>query len=224
MEIISGIHQINGMRGVNCYLALAETRLLLIDTGMPGNGERILKYVERIGKKPSDISYVILTHADMDHVGSAAEIKKLTGARLVIHAGDALILSGKNGPKAIKGPFGVLFNLIGRFMRFQPVEPDLVLKENIDIDGFKIIHTPGHTHGSICVYQPGKAIFVGDALRSDSNGNPKRPSKNLSLDIVQARASLNEIAKLEFEVLLPGHGAPVVGHASAKLKKLLEQW
>ena len=76
MEIISGIHKIEGVRGANCYLVITETGMLVIDTGMPGNGNRIKNYIKELGKKPSDINYVVLTHADIDHVGSAAELRK----------------------------------------------------------------------------------------------------------------------------------------------------
>ena len=107
-------------------------------------------------------------------------------------------------------------------MRFHPAEPDIILKNNVDIAGFKVIHTPGHTNGSICLHQPGKIIFVGDALRSDSNGNPRPPSKTMSADVVQAKASLIAISELEFDSLLTGHGAPAVGNASTKVKNLVK--
>ncbi len=66
-------------RGANCYLVGKESRMLLIDTGMPGNRNRIVNCVRSIGKHPSDISYIVLTHADIDHVGGAAEMKRATG-------------------------------------------------------------------------------------------------------------------------------------------------
>lgn len=221
MEIETGIHLVNGIKGANCYLVITESEIIVIDTGMPGNGRRITDYVTGIGKKLSDISYVVLTHADIDHIGSAAEIKKLTGAKLAIHINEAPILAGKSGFKSIRGPLGILFKALTPLMRFHAVEPDVILNDGDHIDGFKVIYTPGHTSGSICLYQPGKTIFVGDALRCDSKGNPKPPSKNLSVDIIQAKASINAIAELEFDSLLPGHGAPVMGKASAKLKNLI---
>jgi glyoxylase-like metal-dependent hydrolase (beta-lactamase superfamily II) len=106
-------------------------------------------------------------------------------------------------------------------MRFHPIEPDAILGDDFEIDGFKVIHTPGHTSGSICLYLSDKVIFVGDALRSDSKGNPKPPSAILSADIEQAKASLIAISKLEFDICLTGHGAPIVGNASTKLNNLL---
>jgi glyoxylase-like metal-dependent hydrolase (beta-lactamase superfamily II) len=221
MEIISGIHRIKGIRGANCYLIITGAKMLVIDTGMPGNGNKIINYIKGLGKNPADINFVILTHADIDHIGSAAEMKKMVGVKLAIHAEDAPILSGKSGFKTVRGPLGVLFKLMTPLMRFRAVEPDIILGDDFEIDGFKVIYTPGHTKGSISLYLPGKAIFVGDALRSDSSGNPRPPSKSLSTDMSQAKASLIAISELEFDILLPGHGAPVIGKASSKLKELL---
>ena len=221
MEIVSGVHQVDDVRGANCYLVITETQMLVIDTGMPGNGNKIVSYVKSMAKNPSDINYIVLTHADIDPIGSAAELKKMTGATLAIHADDAPILSGKSRFKSIKGPIGLLFKLITPLIRFQSVDPDIFLKDNISIDGFKVIHTPGHTNGSVCLYQQGKMIFVGDALRSDSKGNPKPPSKNFSANPLQTKASLVAISELEFDILLTGHRAPVDGKASTKLKGLL---
>jgi hydroxyacylglutathione hydrolase len=222
MEITSGIHQINGIRGANCYLVITESKMLLIDTGMPGNGKKIINYIKGLGKNSADISWVILTHADIDHIGSAAEIKKMMGAKLAVHANDAPILSGKSGFKTVRGPLGMIFKLMTLLMRFQAVEPDVILKSNSEMGGFKVIHTPGHTNGSICLYLPGKVIFVGDALRSDSRGSPQPPARNLSADIEQAKASLIALSELEFDILLPGHDAPIIGKASTKLKELVE--
>jgi hydroxyacylglutathione hydrolase len=220
MEITSGIHLIDGIRGANCYLIVAGPKMWLIDTGMPGNGQRIVNYIKRLGKKPPDISEIILTHGDVDHIGSAAEMKKLSGAKLVIHTGDASMLSSRTGLKTIGGPLGIVFKLATPFMRFQTAEPDFIVRENSEINGLRVIHTPGHTGGSISLYLPKKVIFVGDALRSDSRGNPKPPSRILSADIEQAKASLTKISELEFDILLPGHGAPVTGRASDKVKEL----
>ena len=224
MEIISGIHKIDGVRGANCYLVTSGPEMVLIDCGMRGSSRKIADYMKRLGKNPSDIKYIVLTHSDIDHVGGAAEVKKLTGAKLVIHEADAGVLTGKAKGKHVKGLLGLLFKLMAQVIRFQTVEPDIIIKDNIDLAGFKIIHTPGHTDGSICLYQPGKVLFAGDALRSDQSGNPEPPSKMMAADILQAKASVTLIAGLDFDTLLVGHGAPVKGEASAKVKKLLANW
>jgi len=221
MEIIPGVHRIDGVKGANCYLVILGEKLLLIDTGMPSSGDKITNYIKEIGKQPSDISYILLTHAHLDHIGSAAETKKVTGAKVAIHTANASILRGKSELNPIEGPFGFISRLMTQLIHFQAVEPDIILENDIEIEGFKIIHTPGHTGGSVCIYQPGKVIFAGDALRSDSRGNPIPPAKGFSTNLVQANVSLGFIASLEFDTLLTGHGAPVVGKASVKLKTLV---
>jgi hydroxyacylglutathione hydrolase len=221
MEINPGIHRIDGVRGANAYLVVGEDGMLVIDTGMPGNAKRIAAYVEGLRKDLSDIKLIVLTHADLDHIGSAAELKKMTGARLAIHAKDAPILSGKESFKTIRGPLGFIAKLAMRLVPFRPSDPDIILTADSQIEGFRVIHVPGHTNGSICIYKPDKVIFVGDALKTDSSGNPKPPSRISSLDDVKARASLVAISGLDFDTLLPGHGAPAVGNASQKLKDMV---
>jgi glyoxylase-like metal-dependent hydrolase (beta-lactamase superfamily II) len=226
MEIISGVHKIDGVSGANCYLVTSDTEMILIDTGLPGNGKKIVEYVTGIGKNPSEIKYIFLTHSDMDHIGSAMELKRLTGAKVIIHAGDAPALAGNNSSRLRnKGRFvKILMAILSKLMHFPQLEPDIVLKENTDIASFKVLNTPGHSEGSISLYLPGKVIFVGDALKSDANGNPKPPSKALSADMVQAKASVQTIAGLEYDLLLVGHGAPVTSEASTKVKNLLANW
>jgi len=221
MEIIPGIHRIDGVRGANAYLVVDEGGTIIIDTGMPGNAKRIAAYVQVLRKSPADVRFIILTHADLDHSGSAAELKRLTGARLAIHAGDAQILRGNERFKTFGGPVGLAARLAMRLIPFRPVEPDIVLSGDPEIHGFRIVHVPGHTNGSICVYKPSKVIFVGDALRCDSSGNPRPPSRISSLDHARAGASLAAISALDFDTLLPGHGAPLVGSASQRVRNMV---
>jgi glyoxylase-like metal-dependent hydrolase (beta-lactamase superfamily II) len=194
--------------------------MLLVDAAMPHNGSRIINYIKRIGENPSNLKLIVLTHADLDHIGSAAELKQMTGAKLAIHSEDSPILSGKVGMKIVKGPLGLLFKLMYPLVRFHPIEPDIILKDDMDVAGFKVVHVPGHTSGSICLYQPSKIIFVGDTFRSDSAGNPKLSSKALAIKVEQFQASQRIISELDFDILLPGHGFPVIGGASANVKKL----
>ena len=194
--------------------------MLLVDAAMPHNGSRIINYIKRIGENPSNLKLIVLTHADLDHIGSAAELKQMTGAKLAIHSEDSPILSGKVGMKIVKGPLGLLFKLMYPLVRFHPIEPDIILNDDMYVAGFKVVHVPGHTRGSICLYQPGKIIFVGDTFRSDSAANPKLSSKALAIKVEQFKASQRIISELDIDILQPGHGPPVIGGASAKVKKL----
>ena len=226
MEIITGIHKIDGVRGANCYLITSGPEMVLIDAGMRGSSRKIADYLQRLGKNPSEIKYIVLTHSDIDHIGGAAEMKKITGAKLVIHAGDAPVLTGDNTSRLRnKSRFvKILIRILSKLMSSPSFTPDIVLKGNTDIAGYQIISTPGHSDGSISIYLPGKVIFVGDALRSDQSGNPLPPSKMLAADMAQAKESVALIAGLDFNTLLVGHGAPVKGNASQKVKEMLKNW
>jgi glyoxylase-like metal-dependent hydrolase (beta-lactamase superfamily II) len=221
MEIGPGIHHVNGVRGANCYLAISGGTILIVDTGMPGNGEKILKYLKGLGRDPAEVGYIVLTHSDIDHCGSAFELKKVTGAKVAIHEDDARSLSGEDKLKEVKGIISPLFKMMTKFIRFHPVKPDLLLSEGDEIGGFRVIYTPGHTRGSVCLHRPGEVLFAGDALRSDKRGNPQPPSKLMSVDMKQAWESVRKIAELEFNILLPGHGSPVLQNASKAVRHLL---
>jgi glyoxylase-like metal-dependent hydrolase (beta-lactamase superfamily II) len=222
MEILPGVYQINGLIS-SCYLVTSGHGMILVDTGMPADAKKIVKCVKDAGKQLTDIKYIFITHADFDHAGSAMRLQKLTGAKIVMHEAE-LALARKGRGKHATGFAAIILGILTPFVRFQPVVPDIVIREDEEIAGFQMLHTPGHTKGSISIYQPGKVIFAGDAFWSDSHGNPIPPVKALSFDITQARSSAVRIAALDFDVLLLGHGASVKSDAKAKVQKLLETW
>ena len=229
MELGQNIHLIPGIRGANTYVVLGETHaggaghLTVIDTGMPGNAPRIIEFLKSLGKERIDSYTIILTHPDIDHSGSVAEIKeKLATVKVAIHEADASRLTGEKPPKEVRGLTGLLFKAISPFMKFKPVTPDILLKDGEQVDGLGVIHTPGHTQGSICLYSERlKAMFVGDALRTDKNRRPRLPSAAMTFNIEEAKNSIRKIASYEFELLLPGHGPPILTDASEKVKELV---
>jgi len=214
MEVARGIHRIDGVRGANSYLATSGEGSAVIDTGLPGNEDRIVAYLKGIGMEPGSIKYIVLTHPDPDHSGSAAKLKALTGAKVAIHEADAPRLSGEKKLKEVKGAVGVLFAVMGPFLRFAPVKADVLLKDSDVLLDLVVIHTPGHTDGSICLWRKDEAIFVGDALRTDSAGKPHLSSASMSVDMEQSKESVRKISTYQYKVLLPGHGPPIAQDAS----------
>jgi glyoxylase-like metal-dependent hydrolase (beta-lactamase superfamily II) len=153
MEIARGIHGIEGVRGADSYLVSSSAGSALVDTGMPGNEKRIIEYISGAGIEPKRLDYIILTHPDMDHSGSVAELKGLTDAKVAIHEVDAPRLAGEMRLKEVKGVMGVLFGVMSPFIRFTPVKPDVLLKDSERIFDCMVIHSPGHTDGSISLYR-----------------------------------------------------------------------
>jgi len=169
--------------GCNCYLVRQEG-LILIDTGTPNQRETFRRTLERISVSPRDISLIILTHAHNDHTGSGADIKEITGAPVAInrHEQESMDQVPMVLPPGI-GPVGkVMTALLSRVMPLlgkltgsatdSPACPiDLVLDEEeftlmpFGVEG-KILHTPGHTAGSMSVLLDTGEALVGDLAMS----------------------------------------------------------
>jgi glyoxylase-like metal-dependent hydrolase (beta-lactamase superfamily II) len=205
MQLADGVYKVDGVRAANVYLVAIDDGLLVVDTGMPGNAQRIVAFIESIGHKPADLRYIVVTHSDMDHVGSVARLKELTGAKVAIHRLDGPILSGEQ--RSPKG--GALGSMLSRLVKIQSVAPDVLLEDGDRIGGLLVMHVPGHTAGSIVLVRDDGVVFSGDALLSDNEGQVRPPRPRLALDLAQAQASAERIKALPTKLLCTGHGAPV---------------
>jgi hydroxyacylglutathione hydrolase len=222
VEVVPGVHQIDGVNA-NSYLVVQQDgSLTLIDTGMSKGGKKILDYIQTtMSRKPSDVKTIVLTHSHVDHVRGAYEIKKATGAKVAIHGQDAEYLSRRKKMTRPRGAVGILFRIFSPFFSFKPVEADQRLNENDRIGALTVVHTPGHTPGSIALYDQGKKlVFVGDTI-GYSKGKVEGPPKQFTPDMEQAMKSVEKISNLDFEVMLSGHGEPLKSsNASQKVKEL----
>ncbi|MDD1645984.1 MAG: MBL fold metallo-hydrolase [Methanomicrobiales archaeon] len=220
MEITPRVHRIDKMRG-NCYL-IARDGLVLIDTGLPRTAGRISACIARtLHRSVTDLHTIILTHYHMDHVGNVPALVRATGAQVVIHEGDAPYLSGEKSMPLPSWPRSLLIRMVKPFLGWSPVRPDILLRDGDTIAGLTCIHTPGHTPGSICLFDPEeKVLFSGDTLLTE-RGRIQGPSERSSARQEEATRSLARIASLDFEILLPGHGEPVGPEASARLREFL---
>jgi glyoxylase-like metal-dependent hydrolase (beta-lactamase superfamily II) len=157
----------------NCYILISNKEAVVID---PGAGlKKILKEIE--GKK---LKYIILTHYHWDHILGAIKLKEKTGAKILIHKGE------KN------------------FIKFQP-DQFLDGGEEIKIGNeyLKIIHTPGHTKGSISIL--GKDfIFTGDTIFEDGFGRTDLPGGSKK-DLKESLEKLEKVIKKGMKIY-PGHG------------------
>ncbi|MEK4090305.1 MBL fold metallo-hydrolase [Viridibacillus sp. FSL R5-0477] len=144
---------------VNCYLVEEENELTLIDAALPFSTKGIIDAAKSIGKP---ITRIVLTHAHNDHIGALDALKELLpNAQVSISSRDALLLDGnstllpneKNTP--IRG--GVPKNI--------KTKPDLLLENGDRIGSLEVIATPGHTPGSITLFDTrNRSLIAGDAL------------------------------------------------------------
>jgi glyoxylase-like metal-dependent hydrolase (beta-lactamase superfamily II) len=220
MEIIEGIHRIDeasaNMAHSNVYLVIDGKELTIVDTGTPGNAKKIVKYIQKIGHQPSDVTTIALTHFHMDHAGSVKELRDITNAKVAVHTEDADYVSGK---KPLPKPKNILFRAVSSFVKPAPVQVDVILKEGDKIANLAVIHAPGHTLGSICLLdEERKVLFVGDALRFDGSKISGSPEQ-FTVDMDKAIESIGKISTLNFDLMLCGHGEPLKPNASDAVKK-----
>jgi hydroxyacylglutathione hydrolase len=162
------------MHMVNAHLLLGPDGCVLVDAGIPGSERKIERALAREKRTFKDIKLIIITHAHVDHAGSAARLRELTGAPILAHEGDAKYYSQEE--KMTFCPtsrFAKLFYQTGFIL--QPYErfvPDILVaeKQAVDLQRFgvpgTVAHTPGHTSGSISIELETKAALVGDLLAS----------------------------------------------------------
>jgi glyoxylase-like metal-dependent hydrolase (beta-lactamase superfamily II) len=153
-----------------------DGNLILVDSGTPGGGRRILNELVKTGKNPERVSYVIFTHSHLDHIGGSAELRSaLKNAKFgIAREGLEYLEKGKIREPIIHSTFQrVLFSIAKPFLLrgARGVRADFVLEEGELIKGVEIIKTPGHTDDSISIYlKPLNSLIVGDTLFGDREG------------------------------------------------------
>ncbi|HID42324.1 MAG TPA: MBL fold metallo-hydrolase [Archaeoglobaceae archaeon] len=169
--------------GANSYLA----GNIMIDVG--GDTQFLLK---KLSKRLKEVEYIFLTHSHFDHASAASDLKKI-GCKVVMH----------------RKEYETMKTYMSQF--FAMVEPDIFVEggEIFKTGGLKlkILHTPGHTSGSICLYEPDKKwLFSGDTVFPyGSFGRVDLPGGSA----VELIRSLEMLSKLEVDMLYPGHEEPV---------------
>jgi glyoxylase-like metal-dependent hydrolase (beta-lactamase superfamily II) len=192
--------------GSNTYL-LPEPQIV-IDTGTGYGSWEILKAMEE--KAPlKGIGSIVLTHMHFDHSGGAESFVKATGARVFISEKDGEPLK-KKGRKAA-----------GYMSPISPI-PDIDLEyigQGDMIGPLRVIETPGHTAGSICLYEPEeKLLFTGDTVFADGVGRFDLPTGNRE----ELKSSLRKLSDMNVRILYPGHGDTIGGEPDDVRAFLLE--
>ncbi len=209
--------------GAGCrvyYIARPEP--MLVDAGAPGRSQDILRDLASIGVQPIHIRKIILTHHHLGHSGGLWALKRRCGAVAVAHRADAVYISGKRPRRqSRRGVERVFQSAIARVGFGEPTAAsiEIQLDGGEEINGWKIIHTPGHTPGHICLYHR-NVLISGDLLMASAGSFRPAPPQTI-VDPVAYRTSLDTIAGLDFEMLLPSHNPPYVVDAALKVRQLV---
>lgn len=164
---------------------------MVIDPG--GNAGTISQAITDSGL---DIGIIVLTHGHSDHIAALYEIQEMTGAEIAIHVEDADFLEGHG---SFSSQFGISYKT--------PPPPDRLLREGNKIEvgslKFTVVHTPGHTPGSICLLTEGK-VFTGDTLFRRGIGTTLMPGSSRSQLINSIKTRLMSLP--DSTIVYPGHG------------------
>lgn len=191
LDLIESIKLIEGIGlSSNVYVIEDGNEYVLIDTGLGDYANNLPLALQKVGCSPKRVKAVILTHTHFDHVGGLSSLFQYTSPEVYVHPLEKYI-----GPNVIE------------------------VEDGYEKFGLKILHTPGHTLGSLCLYMESiKALFSGDTVFP--NGMFGRT--DLGGDSRQLIKSLERLAKLDAEYLLPGHEKPVLKNARDHIRQSYE--
>jgi hydroxyacylglutathione hydrolase len=177
-----------GIFQVNSYLVLNKKEAIIID---PFDSKEFLE-----GIKNHKVTYIILTHGHIDHILAVNELQEKTKAKIAIHKDDLKLLNNENGNMSKEFDYN-----LGK------INPDIILedKQKLDFEDREIgvIHTPGHTQGSICLLIK-NVLFSGDTLFKESIGRTDLPGGDLDQEIKSIHEKLLTLP--DKTIVLPGHG------------------
>jgi glyoxylase-like metal-dependent hydrolase (beta-lactamase superfamily II) len=180
---------------VNAYALVRGKEAAVVDTGTPNNASKIADVIRTAGLGWDAVHHVILTHYHPDHIGSVGEV--------LAAAPKATAYAGAADIPQIKSP-----------------RPLKAVGDNDEVFGLRVIATPGHTPGHVCVFDPaGSLLILGDAM-SNIESNLGGPNPQYTADMAQAHQSVKKLAKLKFERAVFGHGEPIEKGASQAIAKL----
>ena len=220
MEIRPDVYLISG-RASNFYLCIDEDGLTLIDAGMPKEQQLLFDLLDKLGFQPQQLLRILITHADLDHVGSLAAVQKATGA--AVYAGEITAQFLRSGKSPNHLP-RLLQWIANTFFKYQPV-PQTCLKIIRDGDELPVLNglialaTPGHTMDHFSFYNSKEGIlFAGDALKT-KDGILQRSPKRITADEDAADNSAIQLIELAPATFACGHGDPISNHDMGDLMK-----
>jgi glyoxylase-like metal-dependent hydrolase (beta-lactamase superfamily II) len=226
-QIAPDVHMLEDVGSAPAFLLVTGNELSLIDTGMVGETPKLIAQMEDAGFAVSDIRMIVLTHCHCDHTGGAAELAKLSGAKIAAHQDEIPYIKQDETQPTTSPLRRPLFWLFDRVYRTHIRNVDIALQDGHVVDilgGLEVIHVPGHTPGSIALYQPERQmLFSGDALCHESKAGIRSTSP-FDTDSRQAKMSARKLAARPVRVTCFGHGEPIVEQAGERIVAALRQY
>ncbi|SKA85332.1 Glyoxylase, beta-lactamase superfamily II [Clostridium sp. USBA 49] len=216
MKLLNSFYQVSGevlthRFDATSYLLNCGKFAILIDCGTPEGFDKLIENIKKCGVEPRNIKYIFGTHGHYDHIGAAYLFKEKYGSEVFLHENDVKRVEDGDD---IKTTAGLLYG-----KSFTPFKVDRVLKKNkifnFESINIEVIHTPGHTPGSVCyvlnvsdlkVLIAGDTLYGGFSTKIDSNEE-------------DWKKSLDCLCERKFDLMVVGHSNPILlGDVEDRLK------
>jgi glyoxylase-like metal-dependent hydrolase (beta-lactamase superfamily II) len=208
MKITDSIYQVDEVMGGPTVIVSGD-EVTLVDTGLPGNDEKILAFIESLGHKRGALKHILLTHSDGDHIGSLPALAAASGARVYAQRAEADVIEGKRKSR-------------GGQVVSTPVTVDQIVKEGDVLPihgGIRVVESFGHTTGHVSYHVLAEDVLIaGDCLRNVDGLTGSAPQYTANMD--QAKQTVGKLAGLGADSLCFGHGPAIVGGAREQLRSL----
>jgi glyoxylase-like metal-dependent hydrolase (beta-lactamase superfamily II) len=199
MQITDTVTLLESAKGSYVYLTGGKERAM-VDTGLPFRRAAIVRELQSMDIPMNSIKHIVLTHYDVDHIGNAARLQRLTGAVVWASAVEIPYILGQKPRPGFK-------KYIAKLMRVEIPHDIRPLSERISGADIAVIPTPGHTPGHVCLLHRG-VLFAGDLVENHRETLVPYPS-GWNWDTTLLKKSIQEVSKYRFEWVCPAHGRPL---------------
>lgn len=227
-ELAPGVHSLGHAKGghVHAFLIDDGNELTLVDTLFEDDGRLVLQEIDRLGRRPSALKRIAITHGHRSHLGGLAALKRASGATVYAHEWEADIVGGDRRAQSVtllpKQSLRLLPFQVGLWLnrpRHVPCPVDGTLDDGDAVGPLQVFHAPGHSPGHLAFFWPERRLLIaGDSVATWPELCPGWHAFNLNK--AQAGTSLRRMAALDAQTVGVGHGDPITNRAADRIHEL----
>jgi len=227
-ELAPGIHSLGHGKGGHVHAFLIDNggELSLVDTLFESDARLVLDAIRQLGRSPSDLKRIAITHGHRSHLGGLAALKRASGATVYAHEWEADIVCGDRRAQSVtllpKQSLRLIPFQVGLWLnrpRHVPCPVDETLDDGNTVGPLQVLHAPGHSPGHLVFFWPERRFLIaGDSVATWPELCAGWHAFNLNMH--QVGTSLRRMAALDAHIVGVGHGDPITKGAADRVHEL----